>query len=126
MRLAMVHALSQSMTVTQGGRRRRMTKQDIIAQAVVNDALKGDAKARAQVLRFSAAIEREKQRLTIVVPSPSNSPQPAAWEYDPCVSSDFDDEDMWNVPPLPPAGELGVDQPSDPPSSEDEPPEQGA
>lgn len=42
--------LEQLVTITDNGRRRRLTKREIIVKALVNDAAKGDHRARAQLL----------------------------------------------------------------------------
>ena len=50
--------LNEMVTITENGRRRKITKMQTIMKQVVNDAVKGDAKARKEVLNLFSAIAR--------------------------------------------------------------------
>lgn len=50
--------LKSKIAVTESGRRQLLSKQSIIVKRMVSDAAKGDARAREQLLRLLADIER--------------------------------------------------------------------
>jgi hypothetical protein len=49
-------------TVTENGKRRRLCKQSLIIKRMVADAVKGDAKARDQLLRFMSLFDTQEDR----------------------------------------------------------------
>lgn len=73
------NALQRTVTVQVGGKRRRMTQMEAMAEKVVLDALKGDPKARAQVLAMleKKALVDNRPSAVLIVPS---SPDPDDWE----------------------------------------------
>jgi Family of unknown function (DUF5681) len=59
------NALGERVWVTENGVRRLLPRQTIIVRRLVNDAAKGDARAREQLLRFLDRIEANLHTLQI-------------------------------------------------------------
>ena len=54
----LLEELKSKVPVTEGGRRRLLSKQSIIVKRMVSDAAKGDGKAREQLLRLLDQVEK--------------------------------------------------------------------
>jgi len=57
LKAVLIDELSQSIAVTEGGRRRRVPRQTALIKKIVADALSGDAKARAQLIQLANKAE---------------------------------------------------------------------
>jgi hypothetical protein len=54
----LLEVLSDRITVVEQGSKRRLTKQQALLKRTMNDALQGDAKARALILNLASNLER--------------------------------------------------------------------
>lgn len=57
-----IDELSQSVAVTEGGRRKRVPRQTALIKKIIADALNGDAKARAQLLQLANKAEANSEK----------------------------------------------------------------
>jgi hypothetical protein len=57
LRAELIDELSQSIAVTEGGRRRRVPRQTALVKKIIVDALSGDAKARTQLIQLASKAE---------------------------------------------------------------------
>lgn len=57
LKAVLIDELSQSIAVTEGGRRRHVPRQTALIKKIVADALNGDAKARAQLIQLASKAE---------------------------------------------------------------------
>lgn len=57
LRAELIDELSQSVAVTEGGRRRHVPRQTALVKKLIADALSGDAKARAQLIQLANKAE---------------------------------------------------------------------
>jgi hypothetical protein len=61
LRAELIDELSQSIAVTEGGRRRRVPRQTALVKKIIVDALSGDAKARTQLIQLASKAEANPQ-----------------------------------------------------------------
>jgi hypothetical protein len=52
--------LKEKVTITENGRRRKINKMEAILKQLVNDAVKGDPRARKEVIGILPRLEREQ------------------------------------------------------------------
>ena len=57
LKAVLIDELSQSIAVTEGGRRRRVPRQTALIKKIIADALGGDAKARTQLIQLANKAE---------------------------------------------------------------------
>jgi uncharacterized phage protein gp47/JayE len=57
LKAVLIDELSQSIAVTEGGRRRRVPRQTALIKKIIADALGGDAKARSQLIQLANKAE---------------------------------------------------------------------
>lgn len=61
LKAVLIDELSQSIAVTEGGRRRRVPRQTALIKKIIADALSGDAKARSQLIQLANKAEATRE-----------------------------------------------------------------
>ncbi len=65
----LLEVLNDRVTVVEHGSKRRLTKQQALLKRTMNDALQGDAKARALILNLAAGLEKSGELIPATQPT---------------------------------------------------------